>query len=266
MDNPSSCEPGYEAFVAEYYDCLPLIQERTDFGFYLDFARRACGPVLELGCGTGRIMLPLAAEGIRITGLDQSPHMLAKCRAKLDSAPAAARQRADLVEGDMTRFDLGRVFHLIIVPFRPFQHLLSLQAQGDCLRESHRHLLPGGKLILDCFHPDPKRLHDPSFLIERELEREILLPDGRKVRRAERTAAFHRAEQTNDVELIYYVSHPDGHAERLVHAFRFRYFFRFEVEHLLARCGFRLVELFGNYDRSPFRDDSPEMLFVAEKC
>lgn len=266
MGNPSSCGPGYEAFVAEYYDCLPLIQERTDFGFYLDFARRAGGPVLELGCGTGRIMLPLAAEGIRVTGLDQSPHMLAKCRAKLDSAPAAVRQRADLIEGDMTRFDLGRIFNLIIVPFRPFQHLLSVKAQGDCLRESHRHLQPGGKLILDCFHPDPRRLHDPSFLEERELEREILLPDGRKVRRAERTVAFHRAEQANDVELIYYVTHPDGRTERLVHAFRFRYFFRFEVEHLLARCGFRLVELFGNYDRSAFRDDSPEMLFVAEKC
>ena len=62
-----------------------------------------------------------------------------------------------------------------------------------------------------------------------------------------------------------YVTHPDGRTERLTDRFAFRYFFRYEVEHLLARSGFRLVNLYGNFDRSPFVDDSPEMIFVAEK-
>jgi hypothetical protein len=65
--------------------------------------------------------------------------------------------------------------------------------------------------------------------------------------------------------MIHYVTHADGHTERLVQAFPFRYFFRYEAEHLLARCGFRVIELFGAFDRSPLRDNSPEMIYVAEK-
>ena len=76
--------------------------------------------------------------------------------------------------------------------------------------------------------------------------------------------AFHRAEQRNDVEMIYHVTYGDGRTERLPFAFTFRYFFRYEVEHLLARCRFRVIELFGDFDRSLLRDDSPEMIFVAE--
>ena len=93
----------------------------------------------------------------------------------------------------------------------------------------------------------------------------VTLPDGRRVKLTERTAAFHRAEQSNDVELIYNITHPDGHTERLVMAFTVRYFFRYEVEHLLARCGFHVVGLYGDFGGSPLRDDSPEMIFVAEK-
>ena len=78
-----------------------------------------------------------------------------------------------------------------------------------------------------------------------------------------KVTAFHRAGQRNDVEMIYNVMHQDGRQERLVMAFPLRYFFRYEVEHLLARCGFRVQEIFGDFDRSPLRDNSPEMIFVA---
>jgi hypothetical protein len=108
--------------------------------------------------------------------------------------------------------------------------------------------------------------YDPKFTIESEDVPEVKLPDGRRVRRCHRIAGFHQAEQYNDIELIYYVTYPDGQKERLVQEFPFRYFFRYEVEHLLARCGFRVVGLFGNYDRSPLTDRSPEMIYVAEKC
>src|SRR5260370_351410 len=89
--------------------------------------------------------------------------------------------------------------------------------------------------------------------------------DGRQVRISERVAAFHRAEQINDVEMIYSVVHPGGRKERLVFAWPLRYFFRYEVEHLLARCGFRVTALYGNFDRTAIRDDSPELIFVAER-
>jgi len=77
--------------------------------------------------------------------------------------------------------------------------------------------------------------------------------------------AFHRAEQYNDLEIIHYVKHPDGQDERLVHSFPMRYFYRYEMEHLLSLCGFRIKEFFGDFDGSAFEAESPEMIFVAEK-
>ena len=94
---------------------------------------------------------------------------------------------------------------------------------------------------------------------------EFALSDGRKLRRTNRIVATHRAEQYNDVELIFYLTDRDGTTQRLVQGFPFRYFFRYEVEHLLARCGFRIADLYGDFDRSPLGDTSPEMIFVAEK-
>src|SRR5262249_13965854 len=88
--------------------------------------------------------------------------------------------------------------------------------------------------------------------------------DGRQVRISERVAAFHHAEQRNDVEMIYSVIHPDSRKERMVFAWPLRYFFRYEVEHLLARCGFRVGAEYSNFDRTLIRDNSPEMIFVAE--
>lgn len=261
---PDGSRNTYESFIAEYYDAIPFVKDRADLTFYLDEAKRSGDPILELGCGTGRVLLPIAEAGHCVCGLDLSPHMLNKCREKLRRLSLEVRNRVRLVDADMTQFELGKKFRLISIPFRPFQHLVSVEEQISCLRAAHRHLEPGGGLILDVFQADLKRLHDPFFLEESKQPWEFTLADGRCIRLKDRIVAFHRAAQVNDVEQIFYVTHPDGRAELLVHAFHMRYFFRYEVEHLLARCGFRVVELFGDYDRSPLRDDSPEMLFLAE--
>jgi len=223
---------GYETkpFVAEYYDVNPLYAERPDVDFYLDFARSAGGKILELGCGTGRILIPTAAAGCEIVGLDLSEHMLAKCREKLKKQPKEVQERVQLVQGNMVRFDLKETFSLATTPFRSFQHLVSVDEQMSCLRCANRHLKEGGKLILDVFHVNPRMTYDPKFLVESEDVPEVELPDGRKFSRSGRIAAYHRAEQYNDIELIYYVTHPDGRKERLSHVFPFRYFFRYEVE------------------------------------
>ncbi len=256
----------YDSFVAEYYDYVPVVAGRRDIEFYLSYAKAQGDPVLELGCGTGRVLLELAKAGHRVTGLDLSERMLAQCKEKLAALPASAQTRVTLVQGDMTAFDLGETFRLITIPFRPFQHLLETQQQLDCLRSVARHLAPGGKLILDFFQTDPRRMHDPAFCQENDAVPEFALPDGRHVKMRDRVVAFHRAEERNDVEMIYYVTHPGGRQERLVFAFTIRYFFRYEVEHLLARCGLRVAELYGDFDRSPLADASPEMIFVAEKA
>lgn len=255
----------YPDFLPEYYDASPIYTGRRDGEFYLEAAKQRGGPVLELGCGTGRILLPIARAGLEVTGLDLSAQMLAQFHRKLALEPADVRCRVELIQGDMTSFDLRQQFRLITIPFRPFQHLLKVEDQMACLRAVGSHLAPGGKLILDFFQVDPRRIHDPAFFEESKRSAEFQMADGRRVSISDRTVALHRAEQTNDVELIYNVTHPDGRTERLVHAFPIRYFFRYEVEHLLARCGLRVVELYGDFDRSPLTDSSPDMIFVAEK-
>jgi SAM-dependent methyltransferase len=262
--SPALPEALYDSVIADFYDTSPLIARRTqDATFYLHAASPFAGPILELGCGTGRITMPLAQAGRRVTGMDISKKMLERAEQKRADLSAEARERVRLVLGDMTRFDLRERFPLIIIPFRPFQHLMTVDEQLQCLACVLRHLAPGGRLILDFFQTDAARMHDPVFL-EEHFVAEYEIAGGRTVRLTERIAAYHRAEQRNDVEMAFEVATPDGIPQRKVFAFTFRYFFRYEVEHLLARSGFRVVELFGDFDGSPLKDDSPEMIFVAE--
>jgi len=254
----------YDSFIADYYDESPIVKGRLqDVAFYRNAVRDFGDPILELGCGTGRITMALAEAGKRITGLDLSGRMLERAVKKRAALRVEARERVHFVQGDMARFDLGEKFRLVIIPFRPFQHLLEVRQQMDCLECVRKHLAPGGRLILDVFQTDAERMHDPVHMREVQLT-EYETADGRRVRISERVAAFHRAEQRNDVEMIFSIKHRDGRQERLVFAWPLRYFFRFEVEHLLARCGFKVAALYGDFDRSPIRGNSPEMIFVAE--
>lgn len=253
-------------FVAEVYDATYENRRSHDIEFFIGYSRKAGGRTLELGCGTGRVLIPTAAAGCEITGLDFSPHMLKKCRQKLEKQPQEVRQRARLVQGDMTDFNTGETYSLVTIPFRPFQHLVTTEEQKACLAGIHRHLASDGLLIIDVFSPDFKRLYPwPDYDIEYEDLPEMQLDDGRKLRRTGRLTGFHPEEQYNDVELIYYITYPDGKTERQVQAFPMRYFFRYEMVHLLEICGFRVVELFGDFDKSAYIGDSPEMIFISEK-
>jgi len=253
-------------FAAEFYDYVTPYGARQDVAFFVQMARESGGPVLEVGCGTGRVMIPTARAGIEIVGLDLSSAMLAVCRAKLSQEAAEVQARVSLVEGDMRHFDLGREFRLVTIPFRPFQHLTTVEDQLSCLASIRRHLVPGGRLILDIFNPHIGSLVDDRRFAESEPEPEFTLPDGRRVERRHRNAARDLFNQVLDCELIYYVTHPDGRKERLVHRFPMRYLFRFEVEHLLARSGFNLEAVYADYDRSPYGSKYPgELICVAHK-
>lgn len=255
-----------QAFVAECYDFVVPYRERPDVPFYVELARQAEGSVLELGCGTGRILLPTARAGLEIVGLDSSPPMLAVCRQKLAREPDEVRARVHLVEADMRTFALARQFGLVTLPFRSFQHLLTVADQLACLSRIHNHLLLDGKLVLDLFNPDLRRLSNERSLNDPKLEPEFSLPDGRRVLRSSRIVAHHPAQQGLEVEMAYQVTHPDGRHERLRSLFSLRYFFRFEVEHLLARCGFELEKVYSDYDRSPYGKSYPgELVFLARR-
>jgi len=264
MSQPGSYDE-YMA-IAELYDYVVPYRERGDVDFFVEAARESGGSVLEVGCGTGRVLIPTARAGIEITGLDLSPHMLAVCRERLRAEPQEVQSRVRLVEGDMRQFELDRTFQLVTLPFRPFQHLTTVEEQLACLGCLRRHLAESGKLILDIFNPMLEALVQKDFGKEMAEEPEFSLPDGRKVVRRHSVVSRDVANQINYVELVYYVTYPDGCQERLVQAFRMRYLFPFEAEHLLVRAGFRVEQLYADYDKSPYGSKYPgELIFVAGK-
>lgn len=261
---------GYDdnPFIAEFYDSVVPYLGRQDVSFFVEMAQLSGGPVLELGCGTGRVLIPIAESGIEIVGLDASPLMLAVCRDKLLRASQDVRSRVTgLVHGDMRDFELGRKFSLVTIPFRPFQHLLTVDDQMSCLANIRRHLADRGKLVLDIFNPSLPHLADESYLQEHGEEPEFVTPDGRKVVRRARIISRDYFNQITQNELIYDVTHPDAREERLVHRFPMRYLFKFEAEHLLARCGFGVETVYADYDKSPYGSKYPgELIFVAKAC
>ena len=254
------------AIVSEFYDHVVPYRHRQDVSFFIELARQSGGPVLEIGCGTGRVLIATARAGIEIVGLDLSESMLSACREKLSREPEEVRGKARLVQGDMRHFDLEQQFSLITTPFRPFQHLLTVEDQLSCLACVRRHLRDGGEFVLDLFNPDLKRLTDNKYITEWEEEPEFAMPDGRKVVRRNRIISRDHVNQVLEVELAHFVRYPDGHEERLSQRLQLRYFFRFEVEHLLARSGLRIVHLHGDFARNPADSEHPkELIFVSRK-
>lgn len=257
----------YDAFpdLPAIYDSVPAYVTRRDVRFYIDEARDAGGRVLEVGCGTGRILLPIARAGHTVDGLDASPEMLERCRTKLREELDAVRSRVTLHQGDARAFDLGRRFDLVMAPFRVVQHLTTIEDQLGFLASVARHLAPGGRLTFDVFNPNFAALVSADG-IARDDTPETKLPDGRWFRRAGRVARVRWLDQVSEIELIYYVSsEPGGRAERHVQSFDMRWFLRAELVHLLARGGFRVRSIYGDFDRSALTDNSPEQIVSAER-
>ena len=122
-----------------------------DVDFFVELAREAASeghPVLELACGTGRVAIPIAREGISVVGLDVSSAMLARAHEK-----SAGLESIRFVEANMSEFSLGESFGLVIIPARSFQHLLTVADQLSCLRCILDHLTLGGRLVINIFNP-----------------------------------------------------------------------------------------------------------------
>ena len=220
--------------------------------------------MLEIGCGTGRVLLPIARSGVTITGLDASNAMLTRCGDKVEAEPADVRQRVSLTTGDIRDFSFADRFTLALAPFRVLQHLLTHDDQFRCLEAVRRSLEPGGRFIFDVFNPRFDLLvQDRSA--ETEETPEMRLPDGRFMRRAFSIPRVRWLEQVGEVELIYYLRSGDA-VERIVQAFPMRWYLKSELEHLVARAGFTVEAMFGGFDRRPVADDAPEFIVVARKA
>lgn len=249
----------------EAYDAAnPTVPGGDDVGFLRRLADEVGGPVLELGCGTGRVAIPLAEAGLEVVGLDRSREMLAIAAAKRTSLPAQVRRRLRLVEGDMTDFRLGRRFGLAFAAFRVFQHLLEPVDQRAALAAVRRHLRPGGLLVLDLFDPRLRWVEEGA---EWEEVAETIHPvSGRLVRRTaidrvndalrQRTSILFRLEELEGDGTVV-----REETEELV----LRWTYRHELWHLLELEGFERVAEHSDYAGSPPRYGG-EIIAVARKA
>ena len=241
---------------APYYDAAASILRSSsgDEAFYLGLARQTGGPVLELGCGSGRVLLPIAQAGIACTGLDSSETMLARFSAK--DPPPALR----LVRARMQHFDLpGERFALIFSAFRAFQHLLTVEDQLSCLAAVRRHLRPEGLFALDVFAPKLDRVavfEEPETPEVRWREGDAEIVRLTSVRRDP-------VNQVTEVTFRHERRRPGLPPESETVVTKMRHLFRYELEHLLARAGFTGIEVFGGFDRRPYDYFSGETVVIA---
>lgn len=254
-DEPADLE-GY--IQPELYD-LAYSWYTVDIPYYVARAREARGPVLEVGCGTGRVMLPTLEAGVDIDGLDLHPGMLEVLERKARAIGFQPR----LARADMRDFTLPRRYRLITIPFRAFMHVTTTADQLSTLRCIREHLEPGGKLIFNLFYPCFDAFVNPTHDV---------LQDHRIVNPATGlTVVLHtvsdvadRVNQIKHVEREIIELDAEGRPARVLpHRFHMRWTWKFEMELLLERAGFARHQVAGGFDGKPLERDTDEMIWTA---
>lgn len=248
------------ADIVAFYD-LEHDAFREDIDFYLQLAEVVGDPILELGCGTGRIMLPLAEAGWRVTGLDQSRPMLARAAERVCSAEVG--DLATLHEGSMVDADAapGGPFGLVHFSLNGFMHLLSSADQRRALEATHRALDPRGMLVIDVLNATPDYLHGLNGCVA--ADGQWALENGDIVQRfSARTVDVSR--QSIATTLWYDVVTTRGEVRRHLSQFPLRYVHRSEFELMLELTGFVEWQVYGSYELDPFTDESERLIVTAE--
>ena len=260
---------------SDYYDKSPAAAVRydalhatqiEDVAFYTEEARHYGGPVLEIGCGTGRVTVAIAEAGIRVVGIDSSAHMLAVAVSKRSAAPEEIRGRIDLVRADMRRFAFRRTFAQVFMPFRVLQFMLEVPDQLAALAAIRSALALDGRLVFNVFDPridllsrggdDPLPLQDSGRAYDDD--------QGRVRERF--TVRYDLPAQLLDVTFIYERLNGAGAVvAREFEPLRLRYFYRTEIEHLLHRAGYEVEAMYGGWKKEPFERNGQEMIWIARR-
>ena len=247
--------------TARYYDMDTASYSERDLAFYLDYARRREGRVLELACGTGRITLPLLHAGFEVWALDLSEPMIEELEAKAQQLPPDLQARLHVVHGTMSAFAFDTLFDLIIIPFRGFQALVDEAEIDACLSCVRRHLAPGGEFIVNTF---AMRMNEQLNAYNREItdwERRDAR-SGEWVRRARRILSVDRDRQVLYPEIIYYVSRDNTVVNRFSDRLALRYYFEYQLQVRLLASGFRIAAGYGDFDRRPV-ETGTEFIYVC---
>jgi len=255
----------YDAF-AHVYD----LQHSTfldDVPMYLRLVREFSPdqPVLELGSGSGRVMIPLVEAGHRVVGVDESGEMLRIALAHLHDRPHIPAQRYSLVQADARTIALDEQFSLTFIALNTFLHNATREDQLATLRAARRHLAPGGALVVD-LPPNDELAFQPD---DGQFQFEATMIDPRTGGEIHKHVASRVFWATQEQELTYRITHSingkashGGPDEQFV-SFRLRHVFKHEMELLLLHTGFDALAWYGDYDLSPYGEGSPRMIAVA---
>jgi SAM-dependent methyltransferase len=251
--------------LARYYDIVHS-SLTADREYVLGLARGAGGPILELGCGTGRLLLPLARAGHVVTGIDNTPAMLARTRTRLDEEPSDVQQRVTLVEEDMKKLSLphaDRCFSLILLPYNTLLHFQTNEIR-QLLRNASRYLHQEGQLFIDIINPFlvEGASYDPKPTLENiYFDQET----GETIRQMSQSWLF-SSEQRLHTSWIFEIE-IGSERESTRTTIDFDYWFQYphQLDLLLQQTGYRLDQMMGDYDGSPFDEQSPRLLMTSRQ-
>ena len=235
--------------VVKYYDDAFALGSESERNWYLGKAMQFGGPVLDLGCGTGRLALLLARQGFHVTGIDQSSGMLDQFRQTLKTAPPEVQQRIQVQQQPMDAFSVDQTFKTIIC-CDAFFHNLTVEQEMGCLHCVHRHLDPEGRFVFNLPNPTCEFIlgaarSGGTVFSERG---RYPLPDGQGELRVEHAQDGCLLDQR--ITTTMRITRLDGAGaviEQRQSSWESRYLFRYEAIHLLARCGFEVASLVGDY-------------------
>lgn len=244
----------YNNLATIFYD---LDNKEDDILFYLDYAKKQKGEVLELGCGTGRISIPLVEQGIKITAVDYSNNMISRIRQKAKNIKN--RNNLKIIRADLRSVNLNKKFNLIIMPFRVFQCLLTVDEQKMALKNIKRHLAKNGLLIFDIYYPNFKILS--NIPTKEEIDAQFTFGQKKFIK----THINKKIDLLNQVvttDIIYYEDINGKKKLISKNNIKMRYSFKFEIEHLLELSGFKIKKLLSDYKSKKFIVGK-EIIFVC---
>ncbi len=244
--------------IAPFYD-IEHARFDEDLDLYSNYAELSGGRILELACGSGRVLLPLAQEGYELTGVDSSTEMLAIARQRLQEEGLLSRCR--LVQQDIGALALEQMFRLAFIALGSFAHITTRTAQQNTLAGIRTHLSPGATFILDISNADARYMEDLSgqLLHQGTWQAENGSYYTHFVSPASSTAR-HLLELTH-----FYDQHTQGGTVKRTVVTTMLYLFeRSEVELLLEQAGFAIKNIYGDYQLNQYQLDSPRMICIAE--
>ncbi len=252
--------------TARYYEgAYAAKQDLVDLPFYVELAQQTVGPILEIACGTGRVLLPIARKGINIHGVDNSLPMLEILRNTLAGEPHDVRQRVTLHEGDMRDFRLDAQYPLVIIPFRPMQHMLTVQDQVSALTTAASHLSDTGILAFDVFYPKFEMLTARMGEEVSEMEWTPSSDPTTIVRRYFRKGSVDKINQVFSFTFVYRTFRAGEIIIEETEAFQLSYFTYPHLRALFLLAGLEPVAECGSFAKAPLDNNAADMIFLLRK-